>query len=41
MTYEGLQAMETVLPAMWRDVMRRTLERERELKAALEWPIRS
>ncbi|MBI5282661.1 MAG: NAD(P)-binding domain-containing protein [Candidatus Solibacter usitatus] len=35
MTYEGLQAMDAVLPAMWNEVMRRTTERERELKAAV------
>ena len=35
MTYEGLQAMDHVLPAMWADVMQRTAERERELRAAL------
>ncbi len=35
MTYEGLKAMDAVLPAMWREVMRRTAERERELRAAV------
>lgn len=35
MTYEGLKVMDEILPAMWRDVMRRTSERERELRAAL------
>jgi competence protein ComER len=35
MTYEGLEAMDAVLPGMWREVMRRTTERERELRAAL------
>lgn len=36
MTYEGLQAMEAVLPAMWSDVMQRTADRERELKTAVD-----
>ncbi len=35
MTYEGLAAMDAVLPAMWEEVMRRTAEREREMKAAI------
>jgi competence protein ComER len=34
MTYEGLLAMDAVLPEMWREVMRRTTEREKVLKAA-------
>lgn len=36
MTYEGLQAMDEVLPAMWAEVMRRTAERERILRAEIE-----
>lgn len=36
MTYEGLQAMDAVLPEMWRDVMNRTAERERLLKSQVE-----
>lgn len=35
MTYEGLQAMDAVLPAMWTDVMQRTAAREKQLKAAI------
>lgn len=35
MTYEGLQVMDSVLPPMWREVMRRTAERERDLRAAV------
>ncbi|MBI5083999.1 MAG: NAD(P)-binding domain-containing protein [Acidobacteria bacterium] len=34
MTYEGLQAMDAALPGMWNEVMRRTTERERQLKAS-------
>lgn len=33
MTYEGLQAMDEVLPGMWSEVMRRTAEREKVLRA--------
>ena len=39
MTYEGLKAMDEALPAMWRDVMQRTAERERELRAALSMAL--
>lgn len=35
MTYEGLEAMDAVLPGMWSEVMRRTVEHERRLRAAL------
>lgn len=35
MTYEGLQAMDEVLPAMWGEVMRRTAEREKVLREAI------
>jgi len=35
MTHAGLQAMDPVLPAMWDEVMRRTAERERQLKAEI------
>lgn len=38
MTYEGLQAMDAVLPAMWRDAMRRMSERECELKSTVQLP---
>ncbi|HEY3443459.1 MAG TPA: pyrroline-5-carboxylate reductase dimerization domain-containing protein [Paludibaculum sp.] len=41
MTYEGLKAMDEVLPAMWRDVMHRTAERERELRAAVSMDPRA
>jgi competence protein ComER len=37
MTYEGLQAMDQVLPAMWSEVMRRTADRERALRAELDF----
>ncbi|WP_321473371.1 NAD(P)-binding domain-containing protein [uncultured Paludibaculum sp.] len=36
MTYEGLLAMDAVLPEMWREVMRRTTEREKALKLAFQ-----
>ncbi len=35
MTYEGLQAMDQVLPQMWTEVMRRTAEREKVLREAI------
>ncbi len=35
MTYEGLKVMNEVLPGMWRNVMQRTAEHERELRAEL------
>ena len=38
MTSEGLQAMDAVLPTMWRDVMRRMSERECELKTSVQLP---
>jgi pyrroline-5-carboxylate reductase len=37
MTYEGLQAMDQVLPAMWSEVMRRTADRERALRAEIDF----
>jgi|WetSurMetagenome_2_1015567.scaffolds.fasta_scaffold83726_2 competence protein ComER len=36
MTYEGLEEMDRVLPEMWRAIMRRTLDRERELTNSLK-----
>lgn len=36
MTYAGLQVMDRVLPAMWAEVMRRTAEHERALRAEIE-----
>lgn len=37
-TYEGLQAMDAVLPDMWRDVMRRISEQESQLKISVQLP---